>query len=44
MTPDLTAGAWMGYDDMSSLPTCKKKILEAFIKGTEPKEFCDAVH
>ena len=95
MTPDLTAAAWMGYDDMSSLgmrdwtgggtvvpwwteimetvlkdqpvrdfpvpdgivfvtvdqetgklalPTCKKKILEAFIKGTEPKEFCDAQH
>jgi len=95
MTPDLTAAAWMGYDDMSSLtmqdwtgggtvvpwwteimeavlkdqpvrdfpvpegivfvtvdqetgklalPTCKKKILEAFIKGTEPQEFCDAVH
>ncbi len=95
MTPDLTTGAWMGYDDMSSLPmkdwtgggtvvpwwteimetvlkdqpvrdfpvpegivfvtvdqetgklslpTCKKKILEAFIKGTEPKEFCDAAH
>ena len=95
MTPDLTAAAWMGYDDFMSLPmkdwtgggtvvpwwteimeavlkdqpvrdfpvpegivfvtvdqetgklslpTCKKKILEAFIKGTEPKEFCDAVH
>ncbi|MBI5743648.1 MAG: PBP1A family penicillin-binding protein [Elusimicrobia bacterium] len=95
MTPDLTAAAWMGYDDFISLPmkdwtgggtvvpwwteimetvlkdqpardfpvpdgivfatvdqetgklalpTCKKKILEAFIKGTEPKEFCDAVH
>ncbi|MCM2266429.1 MAG: PBP1A family penicillin-binding protein [Elusimicrobiales bacterium] len=95
MTPDLTAGAWMGYDDFMSLPmkdwtgggtvvpwwteimeavlkeqpvrdfpvpdgitfatvdqetgklalpTCKKKILESFIKGTEPKEFCDAVH
>ncbi len=27
-----------------ALPTCKKKILEAFIKGTEPKEFCDAQH
>ena len=95
MTPDLTAAAWMGYDDFMSLPmkdwtgggtvvpwwteimeavlkdqpvrdfpvpegvvfvtvdqetgklalpTCKKKILEAFVKGTEPKEFCDAVH
>lgn len=95
MTPDLTAGAWMGYDDFMSLPmkdwtgggtvvpwwteimetvlkeqpvrdfpvpegivfvtvdqetgklslpTCKKKILEAFLKGTEPKEFCDVVH
>ncbi|MEK7721783.1 MAG: penicillin-binding transpeptidase domain-containing protein, partial [Elusimicrobiota bacterium] len=95
MTPDLTAGAWMGYDDVMSLPmkdwtgggtvvpwwteimetvlkdqpvrdfpvpegiifitvdqetgklylpTCKKKILEAFIKGSEPKEFCDAQH
>jgi len=95
MTPDLTAGAWMGYDDMLSLPmkdwtgggtvvpwwteimetilkdqpvrdfpvpegivfvtvdqdtgklalpTCKKKILEAFIAGTEPKEFCDITH
>ncbi len=95
MTPDLTAAAWMGYDDYGSiplkdwtgggtvvpwwteimeavlkdqpvrdfpvpegivfvtvdqetgklaLPTCKKKILEAFIKGTEPKEFCDAGH
>ncbi len=95
MTPDLTAAAWMGYDDFLSLPmkdwtgggtvlpwwteimetvlkdqpvrdfpvpegvvfvtidqetgklalpTCKKKILESFIKGTEPKEFCDAQH
>jgi penicillin-binding protein 1A len=95
MTPDLVAGAWMGYDDMSSLsmkdwtgggtvvpwwteimeavlkdqpirdfsvpdsivfvtidpetgklalPTCKKKLLEAFIKGTEPAVFCDLNH
>jgi len=95
MTPDLTAGAWMGYDDqimmskqdwtggstvlpwwteiMSSvfkdmpvrdfpvpdgitfvtidqdsgklaLPTCKKKLLEAFVAGTEPHEFCDVEH
>lgn len=97
MTPDLTAAAWMGYDDQSSLsmkdwtgggtvvpwwteimesvlkdqpvrdfpvpdgivfvtidrntgklalPTCpaKDKLMEAFIKGTEPKEFCDAQH
>ena len=29
-----------------ALPSCppKKKFLEAFIKDTEPKEFCDAVH
>jgi penicillin-binding protein 1A len=95
MTPDLVAGAWMGYDDMTSLPmkdwtgggtvvpwwteimqaalkdqpirdfpvpegvvfvtidpetgklalpTCKKKLLEAFVKGTEPAVFCDAQH
>ena len=95
MTPDLTAGAWMGYDDFMSLPmkdwtgggtvvpwwteimetllkdqpvrdfpvpdgivfvsidqdtgklalpSCKRKILEAFIAGTEPKEFCDVQH
>jgi len=95
MTPDLVAGAWMGYDDMTSiamkdwtgggtvvpwwteimetvlkdqpirdfpvpdgivfvtvdpdtgklaLPTCKKKLLDAFIKGTEPTVFCDANH
>mgnify|MGYP001765330301 CR=1 FL=1 len=95
MTPDLTAAAWMGYDDFMSLsmkdwtgggtvvpwwteimeqvlkdqpvrdfpvpegvvfvtvdqetgklalPTCKKKVLEAFMKGTEPKEFCEAQH
>ncbi|OGS12513.1 MAG: hypothetical protein A2285_09895 [Elusimicrobia bacterium RIFOXYA12_FULL_57_11] len=94
MTPDLAAAAWMGYDDMSSLPlkdwtsglvvpwwteimeailkdqpvrdfpvpegivfvtvdqdtgklalpSCKKKMLEAFIAGTEPKEFCDVQH
>ncbi len=95
MTPDLAAGAWMGYDDMTSLPmkdwtggstvlhwwteimdtvlkdqpirdfpvpdgivfvtidpdtgklalpTCKKKLLEAFAKGTEPTVFCDANH
>lgn len=95
MTPDLTAAAWMGYDDFMSLPmkdwtgggtvvpwwteimeavlkdqpvrdfpvpdgivfvtvdqesgklalpTCKKKLLDAFIKGTEPKEFCDMQH
>lgn len=92
MTPDLTAGGWMGYDDFSKIPSsdwtggttvakwwteimkeilrnypakdfdvpdgiifvrvddetgklagprCKEKILEAFISGTEPKEFCD---
>ncbi len=96
MTPDLTAAAWMGYDDYGSiplkdwtssltvawwteimeavlkdqpvrdfpvpdgivfvtidrnsgklaLPTCpaKDKLMEAFIKGTEPKEFCDVQH
>jgi penicillin-binding protein 1A len=95
MTPDLAAGAWMGYDDMTSLPmkdwtgggtvvpwwteimetvlkdqpirdfpvpegivfvtidpdtgklalpTCKKKLLEAFIRGSEPSVFCDANH
>lgn len=27
-----------------ALPTCKKKILEAFVKGSEPTEFCDAEH
>jgi penicillin-binding protein 1A len=27
-----------------ALPTCKKKILEAFVKDTEPKEFCDTQH
>ncbi|MEK7383783.1 MAG: penicillin-binding transpeptidase domain-containing protein, partial [Elusimicrobiota bacterium] len=93
-TPDLVAGAWMGYDDFSSLgrkdwtggstvvpwwteimgevlkdypkrdfpapagivfsaidkdqgllyqPACLKssKLLEAFIQGSEPKEYCD---
>ncbi len=95
MTPDIAAGAWMGYDDFSTieskdwtgggtvvpwwteimaellkdqpvrqfpvpdgvsfvlidpasgklaLPTCKNKFLEAFIKGTEPKTFCDIDH
>jgi len=95
MTPDLVAGAWMGYDDMTSLamkdwtgggtvlpwwteimesvlkeqpirdfpvpegvvfvtvdpetgklalPNCKKKLLDAFVKGTEPTVFCDANH
>ncbi|HOI41588.1 MAG TPA: transglycosylase domain-containing protein [Elusimicrobiales bacterium] len=94
MTPDLAAGAWMGYDDFTSLPVkdwsssqavawwteimaevlkdqpardfpvpegivfatvdqengrlalpgCKKRILEAFLKGTEPQEFCDIQH
>ena len=95
MTPDLTAGAWMGYDDqimmsksdwtggstvlpwwteiMASvlkdqpvrdfavpdgvsfvtidqdsgklaLPSCPKKLTEAFIAGTEPTEFCDVEH
>ena len=90
MTPDLTAGAWMGYDDFMSLPmkdwtgggtvvpwwteimetvlkdqpvrdfpvpegitlvmtdpatgllalpTSKRKLMEAFLKGTEPKSF-----
>ena len=94
-TPDITAGAWMGYDDFSTLPTsnwtggtavapwwadimeeilkdypirdfvvpdkitfvsideesgklatprCKNKIVEAFLSGTEPKEFCDLEH
>lgn len=92
MTPDLTAGGWMGYDDFSRIPSsdwtggttvakwwteimkeilkeyptkdfpvpdgivfvrvddetgklagprCKDKILEAFIKGTEPQDFCE---
>ncbi|MBI4801271.1 MAG: transglycosylase domain-containing protein [Elusimicrobia bacterium] len=27
-----------------ALPTCKKKMLEAFIKNTEPVVFCDAQH
>ncbi len=27
-----------------ALPTCKKKMLEAFIKGTEPSVFCDVQH
>jgi penicillin-binding protein 1A len=29
-----------------ALPSCppKKRLLEAFIKDTEPKEFCDAAH
>lgn len=27
-----------------ALPTCKKRFLEAFVKGTEPQEFCDAEH
>ena len=92
MTPDLAAGAWMGYDDgitlpmkdwtgggrglvdrdrkacsdqpirdftvpdgvifvtvdpetgKLALPTCKKKLLDAFVKGTEPTVFCDANH
>ncbi|MBI3012321.1 MAG: PBP1A family penicillin-binding protein [Elusimicrobia bacterium] len=93
-TPDLICGAWMGYDDFSSLgkkmaasgilvpwwtefmlaatkdvpskdpvvpegitfakidrqtgflslPTCPKVALEAFIAGTEPKEFCPLDH
>jgi membrane carboxypeptidase/penicillin-binding protein len=96
-TPDLVAGAWMGYDDFSSLgrkdwtggstvvpwwtqimgevlkgtpkrdfpvppkvtfvqidsqtgllalPTCPKKnrILEAFLEGTVPKEYCRVDH
>ena len=96
-TPDCVAGAWMGYDDFSSLgrkdwsggstvvpwwtqimaevlkgapkrdfpvppkitfvqidsqtgllalPTCPKKnrILEAFLEGTEPKEYCRVDH
>ena len=96
-TPDLVAGAWMGYDDFASLgrkdwtggttvvpwwtdimteilkaypkrdfpvpphisfvqidsetgllalPTCPKKnrILEAFMEGTEPKEYCQVDH
>ncbi|MFA5160951.1 MAG: PBP1A family penicillin-binding protein [Elusimicrobiales bacterium] len=95
MTPDVAAGAWMGYDDFSSieskdwtgggtvvpwwteimggllknqpprpfpvpdgvtfalidsdsgklaLPTCRRKFLEAFVKGTEPKAFCEIDH
>ncbi|MBU2572619.1 MAG: PBP1A family penicillin-binding protein [Elusimicrobia bacterium] len=27
-----------------ALPTCKKKMLDAFIKGTEPAVFCDVQH
>ncbi len=91
-SPDITAGAWMGYDDFSKVPMsdwtggssvapwwtdimeevlkeyplrdfvvpdkitfvriceesgklagikCKEKITEAFMSGSEPKEFCD---
>lgn len=94
-SPDITAGAWMGYDDFSKItmsdwtggstvapwwtdimeevlkeypvrdftvpdkitfvsidedsgkiagPKCKNKIMEAFISGTEPTEFCDISH
>jgi penicillin-binding protein 1A len=96
-TPDLVAGAWMGYDDFASLgrkdwtggstvvpwwteimeeilkeypkrdfpvppkivfqqidsetgllslPTCprKNRILEAFLEGTEPKQYCQVDH
>ena len=92
MTPDVAAGAWMGYDDFSTieskdwtggatvvpwwtqimaellknqpvrdfpvpegitlvmidpdtgrlaLPTSKRKFMEAFLKGTEPRSFTD---
>ena len=95
MTPDITASAWMGYDDqvmMSksdwsgggtvvpwwteimegvlkdvpsrdfpvpdgvtfvsidqnsgelALPSCRPKLLEAFVAGTEPKHFCELEH
>jgi len=97
MTPDITAAAWMGYDDFMSLtmddwtgggtvlpwwvkimtevfkdqpvrnfprpmgvvdvpidqesgklslPTCPRNniIIETFVAGTEPKEFCDIEH
>lgn len=27
-----------------ALPTCKNKFLEAYVKGTEPQEFCDVEH
>jgi len=27
-----------------ALPTCRKKFLESFVKGTEPTEFCDLEH
>ena len=27
-----------------ALPTCKKRFMEAFRKGTEPKTFCDLYH
>lgn len=27
-----------------ALPGCKKRIMEAFMKGTEPKVFCDTDH
>ena len=95
MTPNLSAAAWMGYDDFTTipmkdwtggstvvpwwtdimeeilknepvidfqtpeniifvnidqesgkvaLPHCKDKVMESFISGTEPKEFCDLQH
>ncbi|MEW5950769.1 MAG: PBP1A family penicillin-binding protein [Elusimicrobiota bacterium] len=95
MTPDISAVAWMGYDDFLTipmkdwtgggtvvpwwtdimeqilknepvrdftvpegivfvntdqesgkiaLPGCKEKVMEAFVSGTEPKEFCDIKH
>lgn len=93
-TPDLVAGAWMGYDDsrsslkdwtggrtvvpwwteimgevlqeypprdfpvpegisfaavdsdtgMLALPSCPRRSLEPFLKGTEPTAYCDADH
>lgn len=27
-----------------ALPGCKEKVMEAFLSGTEPKEFCDIKH
>ena len=29
---------------MLALPSCKKPMMEAFIRGTEPKVFCDVDH
>ena len=44
MPPDIVLVTVDPTTGKLALPTCRKRFLEAFVKDTEPQEFCDAEH